>query len=403
MDAPQFAPTQETTIETDQQTTMIRHSSDGKFLLSADFDATVRCWDLTKQPAEVTGKIDGHHGWIQKIVVTNDTVYSVDSWGQLRATRFEEGKLSPLWHQADAHDGVIFSLGIDIDRRKLVTGGRDGRVRVWNCRDGEKIAESPDHESEVYAAEFSLDGQSVISGDQLGHVRKWAPNNDDWTAEHHIETAHIYGRIQDVGGIRGFHFLKDSGQLICWGGLPTKPGRAHALPSLLWLDLDTLTPTRIVEIGPENDGFIFDLLEHPDGYLALVTSGQPGAGRFVCLEIEQLKQLEKVNPGAADSEHAAGSEDAEPPEPLFNFTKLANCHSLSIHPNGRQFVVSATNRRSQGNGAVLDKEGKYLGNSSPFYFFELPADELPADELPADDEPDEASATENSEKTETAK
>jgi hypothetical protein len=52
---------------------------------------------------------------------------------------------------------------------------------------------------------------------------------------------------------------------------------------------------------------------------------------------------------------------------------------------------------------VLDKEGKYLGNSSPFYFFELPADELPADELPADDEPDEASATENSEKTETAK
>jgi WD40 repeat protein len=359
MDATQLAPVQKSTVETQQQIVMIRHSKCGRFVLSADFDAKVRCWDITKETPAVTAEIEGHHGWVQKIVVGENVVYSIDTWGQLRATRFDAGKFSPLWHRETAHDGWIFSLAISPDGKRLVTGGRDGRVRVWNSEDGTQLAQSPDHENEVYATAFSLDGQQVISGDLHGRIRKWEPGNDQWIAEHQIESFHIYERIQDVGGIREIQFLKD-GQLICWGGLPTKPGRSHALPTILFLDGDTLKPTRTLELGPENDGYIFDLMQHSAGYLALVTSGQPGAGRFVLLNLEE-------------------------DEPFFNDTKMSNCHSLSIHPAGRQIIVTATNRSSQGNGAVLDKEGNYLGNNSPMYLFELPSDD-DSDKL-ADEEP----------------
>ena len=51
-----------------------------------------------------------------------------------------------------------------------------------------------------------------------------------------------------------------------------------------------------------------------------------------------------------------------------------NCHSIALHPDRKMFVVSATNRNSQGNGAVRDKAGAYLGNNSPLHVFEIVAE-----------------------------
>ena len=51
---------------------------------------------------------------------------------------------------------------------------------------------------------------------------------------------------------------------------------------------------------------------------------------------------------------------------------MANCHSLAFDPATNRCIVAATNRNSQGNGAVRDKEGAYVGNTSPLTVFELP-------------------------------
>jgi len=99
--------------------------------------------------------------------------------------------------------------------------------------------------------------------------------------------------------------------------------------------------------GESGDGFVFDLARHPDGFFMTVTSGQPGRGPFAF--------------------HRLGEE-----KPFWIFKKMSNGHSLTLHPEGRHVVVSTTNRRSQGNGVVRDKDGKYLGNFSPIHVFELP-------------------------------
>ena len=75
----------------------------------------------------------------------------------------------------------------------------------------------------------------------------------------------------------------------------------------------------------------------------VVTSGQPGNGQFLLLE-----------PGAE--------------KPFFTSTKMSNCHSVAVHSDGR-IVVSASNRNSQGNGAVRDKMGGYVANYSPLHVF----------------------------------
>ena len=79
-------------------------------------------------------------------------------------------------------------------------------------------------------------------------------------------------------------------------------------------------------------------------------SGNPGTGKLVFLHPE------------AD-------------ELFFEATKLANCHTLSLHPDGRKLVVNSTNTGSNGNGRRLDDDGNYIGNWSPLHFLEIPAEQ----------------------------
>ena len=60
-----------------------------------------------------------------------------------------------------------------------------------------------------------------------------------------------------------------------------------------------------------------------------------------------------------------------PQKPFYSHTKIANCHAVALHPDGRRYAVTATNRNSNGNGRRLDKEGKDPGNVSPVHVFDL--------------------------------
>ena len=95
---------------------------------------------------------------------------------------------------------------------------------------------------------------------------------------------------------------------------------------------------------------------HPEGYLIAVTSGNPGTGQLLFIDLDQA-------------------------EPTYKNNTLANCHAVSVHPNGRTLAVTATSKGSNGNGRRLDKDGNYLGNSSPIYLFQ-PTDPTPTDPAP---------------------
>ena len=60
----------------------------------------------------------------------------------------------------------------------------------------------------------------------------------------------------------------------------------------------------------------------------------------------------------------------------------AGAHRLAVQTEGgqlvdkadnRRFLLTSTNRGSNGNGRRLDKEGNYIGNYSPVHVMELPA------------------------------
>ena len=84
---------------------------------------------------------------------------------------------------------------------------------------------------------------------------------------------------------------------------------------------------------------------------------------FAALEVEiaELRQREL----------ARGSVKESDAEPFFETKKMPNCHSLSLHPDGKRLAVVATNGGSNGNGRNL-KDGKYPGNWSPIFVLAMP-------------------------------
>ena len=187
-----------------------------------------------------------------------------------------------------------------------------------------------------------------------GHVYHWDLASRKRLREMKIESMYFYARIQDVGGLRIMQFHDDGQTLVCAGSEPTKAGRSYGIPTIHLVDWKTLKIKKSLRQGEDKDGYIFDLSWHADGYFMMATSGTPGTGMLAFRRIDEEK-------------------------PFFVNSKLLNCHSLAAHPDGKRLVVATINARNQGNGVVLDKDGKYMGNRSPLHLFEITAEPKASD------------------------
>ena len=335
-------------IETDRQVCMIRFSPDGSQLFGGGYDSVIRRWDLSTEEPKPLEPLAGHRGWVQSIAFVPDgqALISVDSWGQLSAWPVQDENPEPKWRLEQAHDGWIHDLAVSKDGSLLATAGRDRFVRIWSATDGTLIRELPEHEHEPFRVAIHPDNTSAVTGDLFGTLRHWNVETGECVRELPLEKMHYYERIQDVPGIYVLQFDDTGGSLICAGGQPTNTGNHQGIPTIHQIDWKTFQSTRTQTFGEAKDGFVFDLTRHPDGYLIAVTSGNPGAGQLLLAQ--------------PDGDEA-----------FVKYTKMSNCHSVALHPDGKTFVVSATNRNSQGNGAVRSKDGTYLGNNSPLHVFEI--------------------------------
>lgn len=346
--APPLEPREVRKIETDRQVCRIRFSPCGQFLFGSGYDSVIRRWDMTVDEPQQLDSLSGHRGWVQSLEFAphGGLVYSIDSWGELRAWPYRDEAAKPVWSVESAHDGWIRDLAVSADGSLLATGGRDGFVRVWSAEDGSPVSELPQNPHDVRAVTFHPDGSSLVFGDLMGRIQHWDFQSGKRRREVTFEKMHYYDRIQDVPGVYRLQFIDEGMTLILAGGQPTSNTNHQGIPVIHQIDWETLTTKRTQELGATKDGHVFDLAWHPDGFFAVVTSGNPGAGQFLLIRPDEDKAF-------------------------FQSTKMSNCHTLALHPDGSRIVVAATNRNSQGNGAVRDKDGNYVGNSSPLHVFSL--------------------------------
>ncbi|MDA1049268.1 MAG: hypothetical protein O3C40_02160 [Planctomycetota bacterium] len=343
-----FAPNEVQQLTTSRQLHTLRFSPCGKYLFGGGYDAAIHRWAVEgDEPFKELPPIEGHSGWVQPLVFAHEAglLFTADSWGRISAWNYADEAPEAVWTVADSHDGWVRCLSLSPDGRQLASCGSDRMVRIWSAADGTKQTELSEHADDVYAVAYHPGGEFLVSGDLKGVVKKWEIAAGKSVGEFDASALYKHDRIQDVGGVWRLEFSRDGKTLACAGTAPFGGGTVQGVPSIMLFDFDSGQLEHTMKLGAVKDCYVHDLHLHADGFVIAVTSGTPGSGQL-------LLQV----PG----------EDA----PFFSSTKMSNCHSISLHPDGKRMAVSATNRGSNGNGRQL-KDGEYAGNNSPIHIFEL--------------------------------
>jgi WD40 repeat protein len=336
-------------IAASPQVRFARFSPCGAVLVAGGYDARVRRWSLASDHMPELPALAGHHAWVEACAMKweGSRLYTGDSWGQLCCwENYAAEQPAVVWRHEQAHDGWLRDLSLSGDGKLLASCGSDRKIRIWSADDGQLRHEIPE-EHDVLRVRFLPDG-SIVAGDSFGRVHQ---RQVDGTLIRAFDASSLYmlHRLQDVGGIQALCVSAD-GKLLAAGGVaPKGGGTVTGVPTVLVFDVATGELKQRLELGTPNDCFVADLHWHAEGVLSVVTYGTPGQGQFLYV-------------------------DPEAKAPLLTLKEVQNIHSLSWHPDGKRFIVAGTNSGSNGNGRPLDKEGRYVTNSSPLHVFSVPQD-----------------------------
>jgi WD40 repeat protein len=143
-------------------------SADGRRLVSASYDKTVRVWD-TATGQTVT--LLNENAEAIAISGNGDRIVSADLGKQVAKLWDSTGK---LLRELPGDKVSITSLAFSADGTRIATGGSEGNVILWHAVGGERLVTlSAGSFKGITAVSFSPDGARVVAGDKNGGVYVW--------------------------------------------------------------------------------------------------------------------------------------------------------------------------------------------------------------------------------------
>lgn len=164
-----------------QMVKSVAFTPDGRRILTASGDQTIRVWDTG------TGRaircLRGHGADVNALAVTPDGRYALsgagDYWGgklhdpTIRMWDLDSGLMVRVF---EGHSGSIDDISISADGKLLASVSWDGSLRIWNLTNGEQMQSWPAPRGRFNAVSFSPNGKAVLTGSsysQEGAVQLW--------------------------------------------------------------------------------------------------------------------------------------------------------------------------------------------------------------------------------------
>ncbi len=159
---------------------------DGRRLVSGATNGKVRVWDL--QSGTCLHSIDGHKGWdtctrfVCCVSLSPDGRQAVTGGSDetLRLWDIEAGTCLRVLSKPDMTNRVymgrlswIRGVSVCHDGVRVVSGGEDKRLRVWDMRTGECLRVLEGHKDSVHAVSTTRDGRKVVSASADKTLRVW--------------------------------------------------------------------------------------------------------------------------------------------------------------------------------------------------------------------------------------
>jgi WD40 repeat protein len=346
----------------------VAFSADSKRIVTAGCDNTVRVWNATTGALQL--EVPERTGDMYCAALSPDgtqiaIAYRAGSSGFIKVCDARTGKTVLDW-KAETHNSWVTRLAFSPDGARILTGGHDQAVKVWDAQKGTLLLDAKGMMSPKCSVAFSPDGQRVVAGRGDGTSRVI----DARTGQVLLE---LKGRPQVVGsressstpGVLCLAFSPD-GTRIVTGGTTGEFGTGEAS---VW---DARTGAELLELKGHR-GFVVSAAFSPDGE-RIITGCLDGTARTwdartgtPRLELEGIKGSVLCAALSPDGKWlATGSGDFQKPgeatiwDARTGMPRLALkgtrgvVNSVSFSPDGTRIVAGGGEFAKPGQAAVWD-------------------------------------------------
>jgi WD40 repeat protein len=159
-------------------------SPDGKWLAAGgkfhNSDVTagsrVRLYDFAS--GELVALLEGHTDVVLDLVFSPDSKYLISGSGDNVAIIWDVAAKS-LKHRLTGHEGSIYAVAFTNDSERAVTGSFDQTLRLWSVEDGSELALRTGHEHKIRSIAIRPDG-AIATGDEGGKIWLWDGKTGDF-------------------------------------------------------------------------------------------------------------------------------------------------------------------------------------------------------------------------------
>ena len=151
-------------------------SGDGKQLLTASFDKSIKLWDVASaKELRTFGGEKGHQNLVLDVAFAPDG-QTFASAGSDNSVKIWDVPLAKAIRELACNDAVT-AITTTVDGKSIAAGGKDGVIIIWNTPDAKESFRLTGHVGAVTALAYSANGQLLASTGIDQTLRFWNPAN----------------------------------------------------------------------------------------------------------------------------------------------------------------------------------------------------------------------------------